>query len=136
MGLHVIPMSKFYFEIPLRPVPKNNSRPILTNRRTGKPFLGKNKALTEYETSALLVLQSQKNLQSVKTISEMVHVSLVFEFAGACRADIDNLIKSALDLLQSAKIIQNDKLVKSLHVKILDHSTRDRTAMTLSNQLD
>ena len=48
-----------------------------------------------------------------------------FMFSGNCGIDLDNLLKSLFDSLQSNRIIGNDKQVKRVEAKITEFATID-----------
>lgn len=121
------------YEIPLRPVPKNNSRPILRSKTSGKPFLGKSKKLSDYEAEALLILRAAKNSKNRKTLSGVLKMSVSFEFTDSCRADADNLLKTTCDLLQAAGIVENDKMIKQIEILIVENSTQNKTVITIGS---
>jgi Holliday junction resolvase RusA-like endonuclease len=102
---------------------KKNSRPIFYNKKTGKPFVGKDKSLGSFEKDSSAVLKSQMwKYGRVFPIKNRICVDYYFRFEKASKADLDNLITSAQDLLQLIGIIENDKQIKRLCGHIHDES--------------
>lgn len=115
---------KHKFTIELKPRGKKNSRPIFINKKTGKHFLGKDKDLVSYENDALMLLKFQKNAQGIKLPYECkMKGRFIFRFAGKTLLDVDNGLNMALDLLQKAEIIKNDRQIKFIdHLAILEET--------------
>jgi len=125
-------MGTYKFTIPLRPKQKKNSRPILRNRKTGKPFLGKDESLRRYEAEGVMILTPQKNIQGIKEpLAMALRAHYIFEYISECPADGDNLQVAANDLLQRAKIIKNDKQIKVWAGCVKEHTGRARTIVKL-----
>lgn len=116
------------FVIELTPKVKKNSRPIFRNKKTGKVFLGKDKSLLEYERSAGLILASQWATSGLTTLSGRLEARFRFEFEKGCRADLDNLTTMVMDLLVSARIIEDDSLIEHTEAWIIKETGKpDRT---------
>ena len=128
-------MSRNYvFELPFRLKSKKNNRPIFKNKKTGKYFLGKSAGFTDFENEMMLVLVSQKNRQGIaKPLSGDLCVRQIrFEFKGAQRSDLDNMLTSLLDGLQDAGIIENDKQFKLIqNIWVVPDSGRDHTTVEI-----
>jgi len=129
MGLTL--RNALYFKIPLRAVPKGNSRPICKNSKTGKFFIGKPRNLLQYEADALLILNAQKNKIGLKSITTMIKAEFRFNFKSVCRADGDNLVKCLKDLLQKSGIVVNDRIIKDVHYRVYEKCTEDSTEIFL-----
>lgn len=114
---------KYQFTIPLTPRIKKNSRPIFKNKKTGKHFLGKSTGLQEYEENCTIILQAQKNSKGIREpLQGKLRAFFQFEFGGCCRADFDNLIGTASDVLQRSGIIANDKQIKKGGWYVKEHT--------------
>ena len=105
-------------------VVKKNSRPILHNRRTRKPFIGKSSILSASEAVLTAELRSIANkLKLYSPFTGDVHAMFIFQFNdyytkdGVRRRnlpDLSNLIELPQDCLQRAGIIDNDTQIVSL----------------------
>lgn len=121
-------MIKIAFEVPMACKPKKNSRPIFRNKKTGKSFIGKGKGLVQFEDDAIMILKSQMwKHGAIFPITERLRVKYYFRFRDHSRADLDNLVTSAQDLLISkdCKILQDDKIIRHLEAQIHDESGLD-----------
>jgi Holliday junction resolvase RusA-like endonuclease len=133
-------MEHFYtFELPFRLKSKKNSRPIFVNKKTGKHFLGKSKEFTQFEKDSAFILNAQKNKQGIKNplSGDLKIISLKFEFKGAQRSDLDNMLTSILDLLQDCGVIENDKQFKLIqNIWVIPNAGRDHTSIQLGSMPD
>jgi Holliday junction resolvase RusA-like endonuclease len=113
-------MSWLQFDIPLTPRSKKNSRPIYKNKN-GKFFLGKEKSLIQYENDATLILKSRRAVLGLREpLQGRLQAKFFFCFKKSCRADGDNLVNMAQDVLISAGIIEDDKLIKDFHCTVIE----------------
>jgi Holliday junction resolvase RusA-like endonuclease len=139
---------KFVFSIPVLARSKKNSRPIYTNKKTGRPFLGKSDNLTDYEQTCAILLNIQKNKLGIrKPLEGPLRVDYLFEFKGEAKVDFDNAITGITDVLQApgpkdkfkVGIIQNDKQIKkgSFEIRentgLIDRITIEIEIMELNN---
>lgn len=109
------------FDIDLHPKTKKNSRPIYRNQKTGKVFLGKDKSLIQYENDALLILRARRAVLGMKApLQGRLEAKFFFCFNAKTRSDSDNLATLALDLLVSAQIIEDDKLIKHFECTVIE----------------
>ena len=93
---------------------KKNSRSIFRNFRTGRVFLGKSERLSPAEVDALEELINQRPSTLHLPIEYPVAIKCLF-YRGDHRAvDLDNLFAFPFDMLQQARIIENDVLVRSV----------------------
>jgi len=128
-------MAMFYtFELPFRLKSKKNNRPIFKNKKTGRYFLGKSQKFTAFEEESGFILNAQKNRQGIsKPLSgDLKIIQMRFEFKGAQRSDLDNMLTSMLDLLQDSGIIENDKQFKLIqNVWVIPNAGRDHTMIQI-----
>lgn len=101
---------------------KKNSKQIVFNRKTHKPFIKSSKAFEGFEQMALWQL---KRYKSVFTTPVRIHYR--FELKGKESIDADNAQASINDVLQKAGILDNDKLVRAGSFEMVygckDHQT-------------
>lgn len=122
---------EFKFCLLLRPEVKKNRRPIFKNKKTGKSFLGKSENLLNYENDAAILLHIQKP-HGFKTIEYPIEVSLRFFYSDKRKADLDNLISTALDCLQKAKVIKNDsQVLRITDTAVQTECSQNMTLITL-----
>jgi Holliday junction resolvase RusA-like endonuclease len=96
-------MILFKATIPLEPKTKKNNQKILTNGKTGKPFIVQSDAYKKYERDAGWFLGRCK-----KTISEPVNVKCIFYRSTERRVDLTNLLEAIDDILVKYRIIADD----------------------------
>lgn len=99
------------FIIDGKPHIKKNSRVIMRNFRTGKPFLGKSTKLRNAEKFTTLSIRSQKNQQKLKKIDFEIIVKFSFYLPTKRLPDLSNLYQLYEDCLEKAGVIENDKLI-------------------------
>ena len=87
--------------IPLPPVTKKNSQQILTNAKTGKPFIVPSKQYREYEKNALWVIPTAN-------IGYPVNVKCLFYMPTHRKVDLVNLLESVDDVLVKGGCLQDD----------------------------
>ena len=97
-------MAEIKYTIKLPPVSKKNSQQILTNRKTGKPFIMPSEKYREYEKSAAWFLTPHPP----KPIECAVNVKCLFYMPTRRRVDKTNLEESVHDILVSAGILADD----------------------------
>lgn len=93
---------KYIVNIP--PVTKKNSQQILTNSKTGKPFVMPSKQYKAYEKQAIWYLRPTPE----KPIGQPVNVRMEFYMPTRRRVDMVNLQESCLDVLVEAGILEDD----------------------------
>lgn len=123
----------FSFAIPIPIQSKKNSRPIYTNAKTGKPFLGKSKKFKDFEKELLFFLTAGKNTQGIRQpITTPVALEITMQFKSIRRIDLDNALAALFDGLQQAKIIANDRQIVELRrVQIQEKAGQDFTMIQL-----
>lgn len=97
-------MAEIKYTIKLPPVSKKNSQQILTNRKTGKPFIMPSAKYREYEKSAAWFLTPRPP----KPIECAVNVKCLFYMPTRRRVDLVNLLEAVDDLLVNAGIVADD----------------------------
>lgn len=90
--------------ISLPPITKKNSQQILTNHRTGKPFIAPSSAYKRYEEQAIYFLTPKPKTP----LAGRYRVAAVFYMPTRRRVDLTNLLESAHDTLVAAKILADD----------------------------
>jgi len=100
-------MMRFTIELP--PITKKNSQQILTNKKTGRPFVMPSAAYKRYESKA----KKELNLQAVRNglsapIDYPINVKMDFYMGARRRVDLTNLEEACLDTLVAAGIIADD----------------------------
>jgi Holliday junction resolvase RusA-like endonuclease len=95
----------------LRVISKKNSRNVFV--RGGRQFNIPSKAYKNFVYEA-----SQQLMQVKKHSLKAKEVLIDFEYKGKLSLDIDNAASSILDLLMDTRIIEDDKYINKLLVKI------------------
>ena len=90
--------------ISLPPITKKNSQQILTNHRTGKPFIAPSSAYKRYEQQAMLYLTPRPKTP----LAGRYRVAAVFYMPTRRRVDLTNLLEACHDTLVAAKILADD----------------------------
>lgn len=93
-----------------RPITKKNSQQISINRRTGRRFVRPSKAYTEYEEACLWQL---KTYRGPKFTGPVEVKALYYMPNRRSWPDLIGLLQATSDILESAGIIQDDKLIVS-----------------------
>ena len=90
--------------LPVHPVTKKNSQQIITNPKTGRPFIIPSKQYRKYEKDCapFLLPYSHQN------IKDRVNVCCKYYMPTKRRVDLTNLLNSTLDLLVHYGIILDD----------------------------
>lgn len=90
------------FTIPLAPISKKNSQQILTNPKTGRPFIMPSKKYKEYEQAALWFIPKGK------TVESPVNVQCLFYMPTKRKCDLTNLLEAIDDVLVKAGLLADD----------------------------
>lgn len=93
------------FTIPLTPISKKNSQQILTNKRTGRPFIMPSKKFKEYERAAMGFLP---RLRQIKPIDDPVNVKCLFYMPTKRKCDLVNMLEAIDDILVKAGMLDDD----------------------------
>lgn len=86
------------------PITKKNSQQILTNHRTGKPFIAPSRQYKNYEQAAMWYLTPKPKTP----LAGRYRVATVFYMPTRRRVDLTNLMEAAHDTLVAAKILADD----------------------------
>ena len=90
--------------ISLPPITKKNSQQILTNHRTGKPFIAPSRQYKKYERAAMWYLTPKPKTP----LSGRYRVATVFYMPTRRKVDLTNLMEAAHDTLVAARILADD----------------------------
>lgn len=90
------------FSIPLQPITKKNSQMILTNPKTGKPFIMPSKKYRDYEK------QARQYVPNVATIDYPVNVKCLFYMQTHRKTDLTNLLEAIDDVLVHCGVLEDD----------------------------
>lgn len=90
------------FTVKLPPISKKNSQQILTNPRTGRPFIMPSKKYKEYEKDALWFIPK------VTTIDIPVNVKCLFYMPTRRKCDLVNMQEAILDVMVKAGLLADD----------------------------
>ena len=90
--------------ISLPPITKKNSQQILTNHRTGKPFIAPSRQYKKYEQAAMWYLTPKPKAP----LSGRYRVATVFYMPTRRKVDLTNLLEACHDTLVAAKILADD----------------------------
>lgn len=90
--------------ISLPPITKKNSQQILTNHRTGKPFIAPSKQYKKYEQAAMWYLTPKPKAP----LSGRYNIRLLFYMPTRRKVDKTNLESAIMDVLVDAKILADD----------------------------
>lgn len=98
------------FTINLAPVTKKNSQRIVTNSRTGRPFILPSKQYKQYETDCAVFMPKEE------MIIDPVNIEAVFYMPTRRAVDLVNLQEALLDVLVAYRVIEDDnsKIVVSM----------------------
>ena len=97
-------MAEIKYTIKLAPVTKKNSQQLLTNPKTGRPFIMPSKKYKEYERDAVWFLKPRPP----RPIECRVNIQCLFYLPTRRRTDLTNLLEAVDDLLVHAGIIADD----------------------------
>lgn len=111
------------------PCTKKNNPRIVTNRRTGKPFVLPSARSVAWQDSAAWQLIEQWRGRA--PLSEPVEVSATFHRA-ARRGDLVNFMQALADALQHAGVLKDDRWIVSWDGSRLGHDpARPRVELTI-----
>ena len=90
------------FTVSLTPISKKNSQQILTNPKTGRPFIMPSKKYKEYERDALWFIPKGR------MIDEPVNVQCLFYMPTRRKCDLVNMQEAILDVMVKAGLLADD----------------------------
>ena len=96
-------VKKLTMTIPLQPRTKKNNSRIVTNHKTGKPFLIPSKEYKDYERDAGMFLKGRG-----MKIDYPVNVKCVFYRKDRRRCDLPNLLNAIADILVHYEVLADD----------------------------
>lgn len=91
-----------FFTVPLTPISKKNSQQILTNPKTGRPFIMPSKKYKQYEKDAL------RFIPKGETIDFPVNVKCLFYMPTKRKCDLVNMQEAILDVMVKAGLLADD----------------------------
>lgn len=97
-------MAEIRYTIKLPPITKKNSQQIMTNKKTGRPFIMPSAKFKQYEKEAAWFLTPRPP----RPIECSLNVKCLFYLPTRRRTDLTNLLEAVDDLLVSAGIIADD----------------------------
>lgn len=97
-------MAEIRYTIKLPPITKKNSQQILTNPKTGRPFIMPSARYKQYERDAELFLKPRPP----RPIECSLNIKCLFYLPTRRRTDLTNLLEAVDDLLVHAGIIADD----------------------------
>lgn len=90
------------FTVKLTPISKKNSQQIVTNPKTGRPFILPSKNYKQYERDALWFIPKGK------TIDYPVNVKCLFYMPTRRKCDLVNMQEAILDVMVKAGLLADD----------------------------
>lgn len=120
-----------HYTIPLPPITKKNHQQILTNHRTGKPFIAQSNTYKRYAKDCAWFLRPVPKAP----ISVPVEVVELFYMPTRRKVDLTNLQAAADDILVENKIIADDNsqiIVSHDGSRVLYDKDRPRTEITIT----
>ena len=124
-------MAEIKYIVKLPPVSKKNSQQILTNRKTGRPFIMPSSKYRQYEREAAWFLEPRPP----RPIECEVSVKCLFYMPTMRRIDLNNLLEAATDLLVSAGVLKDDHygiVVSHDGSRVLYDKENPRTEITIT----
>ena len=92
-----------------RPITKKNHQQIVVSGN-GRRFVIQSKAYRQYEKDCLRMLDF---LYQGKTITGQLSMKCLYHMPTKARPDLLNLLQATSDILEKAKVIENDKNIYS-----------------------
>ena len=94
------------FTLPVKPVTKKNSGQIITNPRTGRPFLIPSTQYKQFEKDCLPYLYRVKNEAGV--VNYPVNIQCIFYMDARRKVDLSNLLNAVDDAMVTSGFILDD----------------------------
>lgn len=90
------------FTVPITPISKKNSQQILTNPKTGRPFIMPSKKYKQYEKDAMWFIPKGE------VIDFPVNVKCLFYMPTRRKCDLVNMQEAILDVMVKAGLLADD----------------------------
>ena len=97
-------MAEIQYTIKLPPITKKNSQQIMTNKKTGRPFIMPSSQYKKYERDAARFLTPRPP----RPIECSLNIKCLFYLPTRRRTDLTNLLEAVDDLLVAEGIIADD----------------------------
>lgn len=97
-------MAEICYTISLPPITKKNSQQIMTNKKTGRPFIMPSSQYKKYEREAARFLTPRPP----RPIECSLNIKCLFYLPTRRRTDLTNLLEAVDDLLVAEGIIADD----------------------------
>lgn len=94
------------FTIPIQPVTKKNSQQIITNPKTGRPFIIPSKQFREFEKYCKPYLMSVKD--TIGFINYPINIKCIFYVSKRLKYDLTNLLEAIDDVMTVSGLILDD----------------------------
>lgn len=124
-------MAEIRYIVKLPPITKKNSQQILTNPKTGRPFIMPSARYKQYEREAAWFLKPRPP----RPIDCPLAVKCLFYMPTRRRVDLTNLLEAIDDILVGAEIIADDHsgiVVSHDGSRVLYDKDNPRTEITIS----
>ena len=96
----------FKFTLPVKPVTKKNSGQIITNPRTGRPFLVPSPQYRQFEKDSLPYFYRVK--AEVGVVNYPVNIQCTFYMQKRIKVDLSNLLNAVDDAMVKSGLILDD----------------------------
>lgn len=114
-----------------RPVSSKNARHPALNRKTGKMFIAKDAAVAAWMNGAIMQLKLQwRGAQPIPRDARLRAIVIGYESTRQ-HLDLDNSIQGALDALQLAGVIENDKSIRPLLCDLRKAASEDEVRIEI-----
>lgn len=105
MSMSISPgISEIRLTLPGDPRTKKNSQQILTNRKTGRPFVSPSAAYRQYARSCVGAIPEEAKRRH----DERVHVRCLYYMHTRRAVDLSNLLEATDDILVGAGVLADD----------------------------
>ena len=124
-------MAEIKYTVKLPPITKKNSQQILTNPKTGRPFIMPSARYKQYEREAAWFLKPRPP----RPIDCPLTVKCLFYMPTRRRVDLTNLLEAIDDILVGAEIIADDHsgiVVSHDGSRVLYDKDAPRTEITIT----
>lgn len=124
-------MAEIKYTVKLPPITKKNSQQILTNPKTGRPFIMPSAKFKQYEREAAWFLKPRPP----RPIDCELTVKCLFYMPTRRRVDLTNLLEAIDDILVNEKIIADDHsgiVVSHDGSRVLYDKDNPRTEITIT----